>query len=475
MFVYRRLATVRRAVFWIATALYVLTFPFIILDVTGIKVRLAQSERFVQTGAIEVTTRPDGCQLTVDGEPAKSLTPAVVEGLRPGSHEIVIQSPAGTVWRGSVEVASGEVTSVRGLPAGLPAITRVSVPWTLLKTARRSLVSSSVLLAGMEEPRLAVLDLAAARITPLRGGPVRGAVAQVTPLVSDAEFLVEVEVGSGTVAMLLDQSALGGWSSTELPFGLPAGVLVLAGSWRERAVMFLDGQQVVQRGAAGDRALLVTAAPVVAAGVTPAGVLLLDRDGTLYHQGRFLAPRIAATYRLGALANAGAGPVGRIVAQKGAVLVVQAGSSVFLLTRSRSVEVPGVDGAVFDELRERIIVWSANRVGRLDNPWIETEAPPAGARAREPELSWILQVDGPVERVVPIREGDVVMIVTERAVLAGVLGERTLLETIGVAAVAPGGVRPVVDPAGVVLTAPEAGQVHVLRLWPAASLPGEQR
>ena len=453
--------------FWIATALYICTFPFIILSVTGIKVGLAQPNTFTQTGALEVVTRPEGSDLFVDGLPARSPTPAVVEGLQPGRHEVLIQSAGGAAWRGSVEVAPGEVTSLRGLPVGTPVVSRVSLPGGPLLHARRSLVSSSVLLAGPDEPRLAVLDLGAARLVPLKGAAVRGVVTRIVPLVSDAEFLVQVDVGGGTAAMLLDQSALGGWSSTELPFGLPAGALVLAGSWRERAVMFLDDRRVVQRSAAGDRTLLVTAAPVVAAGATPGGMLMLDGDGTLYHQARFLAPRSVATYRLGGLSSLAAGERGRIVAQKGAVLVVQAGSSLFLLTRSRSVEVPGVEGAVFDEVRERIIVWSADRVGRLDNPWLEADS------SREPALSWILQTDSPVERVAPVREGDAVLIITERAVLVGVLGERTLLEPVGIAAVEPGGVRPVVDPAGVVMTAPEPLHVQVQRLWPSSPLPGE--
>ncbi len=160
------------------------------------------------------------------------------------------------------------------------------------------------------------------------------------------------------------------------------------------------------------------------------------------------------------------------------MLVVQASSSLFLLTRSRSVEVPGVDGAVFDETRERIIVWSSNRVGRLDNPWIEAAAPPPARpgtrdRGEQPVLSWILQTDGPVERADPLREGDAVAITTERAVLAGLLGEHTLLEPVVLAAIAPGGVRPVVDPAGVVMTAVEPLSVQVLRLWPSSPLPGE--
>jgi hypothetical protein len=476
MYVYRRLSNVRRVVFWLATALYLVTFPIIILDVTGIVLRPAQPNAFVQTGALEVVTRPDGCEVVVDGRSARSLTPAVVEGLQPGRHDVSIQGPAGASWRGSVEVAAGEVTSVKGLPVGLPSVTRVPLAAGPVLAARRSLVSASVLLAGSEEPRLALLDLAAARLVPLRGGPMRGTVSAVNPLLSDAEFLVQVDLGGDSSAMLLDQSALGGWSSIELPFGLPPGVLPLAGSWRDRAVLFLDGQRVVQRSPAGDRTVFVTTAPVVASGAAQGGMLLLDRNGWLYHQARFLAPRVVSNYQMGSLAGLAGGARGRIVAQKGSVLVVQGGQSLFLLTRTRAVEVTGVGGACFDEVRERIIVWSANRVGRLDSPWIESETHQAGQAAKEPTLSWILQTEGPVERVVPVRDGDAVLIVTDGALLLGVLSERVLLEPFSIAALSPGGLRPVVDPSGAVVLADAPGQAQLLRLAPPPlALPGEQR
>ncbi len=476
MYVYRRLSNVRRVVFWLAAALYLVTFPVIILDVTGIVLRPAQRTPFIQTGALEIVTRPDGCEVVVDGRSARSLTPAVVEGLQPGRHDVLIQGPGGASWRGAIEVAPGEVTSVKGLPVALPSVTRVPLPAGPVLAVRRSLVSASVLVAGSEEPRLAVLDLAAGRLVPLRGAPVRGTVSAVHPMLSDAEFLVQLDLGNGSSAMLLDQSALGGWSSIELPFGLPAGVLPLAVSWRDRAVMYLDGQLVVQRSPAGDRTLFATSAPVVASGSAQGGMLLLDRDGWLYHQARFLAPRVVSSYRLGALSAVAEGARGKIVAQKGSVLVVKAGQSLFLLTRTRAVEVTGVGGAAFDEVRERIIVWSANRVGRLDNPWIESEPHPGAPAAKQPTLSWSLQTEGPVERVIAVRDGDAVIIVTDAALLLGVLSERVLLEPFNIATLAPGGVRPVIDASGAVVLADGPGPAQLLRLAPPPlAIPGEQR
>jgi hypothetical protein len=478
MHVYRRLSHVRRIVFWSATALYVVTFPFIILDVTGIVVRPEHPTTFVQTGALEVMTRPDGCELIVAGRPERPLTPAVVEGLRPGRHEIEVRGPSGITWRGAVDIAAAEVTRIKGLPLAPPAVTRVSVA-AGVKTARRSLVSASVLLASTEEPRLSILDLAAGRLVPVRpgAGPVqsRGTIESVTPLLADAEFLVETAQESERGALLLDQSALGGWSITDLPFGLPAGVLPLAASWRERAVIFLDGQRVVQRSAAGDRTLLAMNAPIVAVGAAAGVVMLLDSEGTLYHQVRFLAPRVAATYALGPLASAPAGTRGRIVAQKGAVLAVQAATSLYLLTRSRAVEVPGVGGAAFDEVRERIIVWSANRVGRLDHPWIEAEAPRSGQPSKEPTLSWILEAEGAVQRAVPTRDGDSVLLVTDHAVLVCVLTERVLLEPLTLATLEPGEVRPVIDPSGAIVRAAEPRQLQLMRLAPLLPSVGEPR
>jgi hypothetical protein len=114
-------------------------------------------------------------------------------------------------------------------------------------------------------------------------------------------------------------------------------------------------------------------------------------------------------------------------------------------------------------------------VGRLDNPWIEAEEPRAADAGPAPALTWILQADGRVERVAPIREGEAVLIRTERSVLAGVLGERTLLEPVPIAAVEPAGVRPVVDPAGIVVKASGTLSLDVLRLWPAPLQVGEPK
>lgn len=62
------------------------------------------------TGALQVTTEPDGAMVTVDGQP-RGVAPLTVDGLAPGTHDVVVSRAAVTVRR-SVDVDAGTTASL---------------------------------------------------------------------------------------------------------------------------------------------------------------------------------------------------------------------------------------------------------------------------------------------------------------------------------------------------------------------------
>jgi hypothetical protein len=61
-------------------------------------------------GALHVTSTPDGAKVLVDGKP-RGVTPLTVADLRPGRHEVALQSDAGTVHR-TVTVDANQTATI---------------------------------------------------------------------------------------------------------------------------------------------------------------------------------------------------------------------------------------------------------------------------------------------------------------------------------------------------------------------------
>jgi len=83
------------------------------------------SVTLIPLGAIEVTTRLDGAQVTIDGIPSGS-TPVTIRGLKDGYHIVQVSMPGYRDYRGRVRVVAGKTTSLKAPLVPLCEITVTS-------------------------------------------------------------------------------------------------------------------------------------------------------------------------------------------------------------------------------------------------------------------------------------------------------------------------------------------------------------
>jgi hypothetical protein len=74
-----------------------------------------------RTGSLQVSSNPPGAHVTVDGKP-RGVTPLNLDDLRPGRHEVVMESDAGSVTRAVVVSANATATVDEAIFSGFVAV-----------------------------------------------------------------------------------------------------------------------------------------------------------------------------------------------------------------------------------------------------------------------------------------------------------------------------------------------------------------
>lgn len=86
-------------------AAFFLIAPAIILSTAGYRYNFSKN-RLERTGALLVESRPDGASVTLNGKPQKSVTPARLQKLTPGTYAVKVAKVGYHAWEKSVRVES---------------------------------------------------------------------------------------------------------------------------------------------------------------------------------------------------------------------------------------------------------------------------------------------------------------------------------------------------------------------------------
>ncbi len=448
---YRRLSRIRRIAFWVAVLTYCTTLPLLVLDIFGLSVRLLGPRPFLATGALTLSTRPEGSDVRVDGRRA-GRTPLSLERVTPGDHRVEIRRAGAAAWRGTVSIRPGRVTSVQGLPLAAEPVRVHRVGTGPAPAVLHGPAGPFFLVLEADQPP-AVLDLrrglSRAVLAPVPAFP--GAAVDAHVVGSGASFLVETGGAGGPGSVLVYRPLIGEWSAMPLPFTAPQDAPLLDASSLDRSVTYLTAEAARLRTPQGDRLLHAFREPAIAWGIAEARALVLDRGGMLYRLGGLLPVLESA---------AGPPPVfpgtgwGRIITARGGAVAWLADGWLFVGDAKRCRAVGPAGGAVDDPRRQRILLWHDRAVGQLElRPAVDADAP-------APRVEWLLRTADPVCEVLPVRGGDGCLVRTERELLLACLASGVVLDPVAITAVESGASPPLLDAAGYAVF-PTAGGLRV--------------
>jgi len=93
----------RKIIFLIFCALYIIVCPSLILYSLGIVIK-PDKKKIIKTGVIFITTIPDNAIPYLDGKPHKEQTPTLIDNLLPGNYTLEIKKPGYQSWKTQVSV-----------------------------------------------------------------------------------------------------------------------------------------------------------------------------------------------------------------------------------------------------------------------------------------------------------------------------------------------------------------------------------
>ncbi len=95
----------RHILFFVFAAGFFISAPLVVLFTAGYRYHF-ESGKIVQTGVINVHSVPKGADVLIDGSVQREKTPAVIDNIIPGSHEVIIRKDGYTSWKKTLEVSS---------------------------------------------------------------------------------------------------------------------------------------------------------------------------------------------------------------------------------------------------------------------------------------------------------------------------------------------------------------------------------
>lgn len=102
--------TLRRILFHVFLALYVVAAPLTILYSLGYIVRPGHERGFVRSGLISIETTPPGARVYVGSSRYARRTPTVIRDLLPGTYLVRLTLPGHQPWNGQVRVQAEKAT-----------------------------------------------------------------------------------------------------------------------------------------------------------------------------------------------------------------------------------------------------------------------------------------------------------------------------------------------------------------------------
>lgn len=106
----------RKILFWIFAALYIVLCPALILNSLGIVINPGSGEKnVVKTGVIYVSSIPSGASIVLDGKPVNNQTPTVLGNLLPGTYTLEVTAKNYQPWKTTVTVTAETATPLDGI------------------------------------------------------------------------------------------------------------------------------------------------------------------------------------------------------------------------------------------------------------------------------------------------------------------------------------------------------------------------
>lgn len=102
----------RPMVFFLFAAGFLVSAPIVVLYTAGYRYHFG-SGKIVQTGLMSVSSIPRGADIVMDGVLMSEKTPAAIDNIIPGMHEVRIEKNGYTTWQKTLDVYSKQTTFAR--------------------------------------------------------------------------------------------------------------------------------------------------------------------------------------------------------------------------------------------------------------------------------------------------------------------------------------------------------------------------
>jgi len=299
-----RLTRLRRRVFWCAVGAYGVTLPLILAFAFGLHVESASLEPVSETATLEISTVPDGADVSVSGGKPRP-SPAVFDGLAAGAVEFTVSAKGAGTWRGVVRTEPGLAFSVAQLrmvsvdgPRQIATLAVGSGP-VLFHEGR------SVAYVPAGESTVSLVTFATDGVNVERIPFPRstlGTAATLTLLEMSDQLLISGRASADAyVVDLGGLASVGAGRRTAHAVRLPpSAIAVLSVGMGDATVDAVEMGGIARySGAGGAKRLLDLGGSLVASGYVHGRWYLMDDRGGLYQQGHLLPPSRIADLGLG--------------------------------------------------------------------------------------------------------------------------------------------------------------------------------
>jgi hypothetical protein len=389
------LQSLRKLLFRVFAVLYFVLCPATILYSLGY-VRGPRSLKLVQTGTLYVSTVPKGANVYLNGRRYALTTPAAIHGLLPGEYRVTVGRKGNRSWSRPVSIAAGEAVRIVDILL-LPDPLRAS---PLADGAFRGLLglpeTETILAwAGDELGALGMLTAGAAtNFTPLvdRASPFRDAdVREIYTVPASEQIVLRVRRQRGNHFLVLDASrpSTPPRDVTELIRGSPRSFLWDPDRPEQLLAVYEDHADRIDTEERGLYPRFV--ADCRGIGVRSGDVYVLTSDHRLLRHDLKDASRPVSLLMEDdrAFTNGvfDAGQRYRVapLSRRRVALIDEDGALLANVSPFRFAE-KGVRGVAYLESKDRVLVWTGQRIGLLDFARVAAERGTPELRA---SLRWV--------------------------------------------------------------------------------------
>lgn len=362
----------RTIVFYVFLLAYLIWCPRTILYVLGYDLRPGAARGLVKTGLLSVATRPPGASIYVEGRRYLKQTPAVLEGLYPGTYRVHITLTHHHPWVRTVRIDAGKATVAEKILL-LPTrpVARVVVPGPIREIIPLPETRFLVLATGPTLDDLLVHDRGTASTWPLlpQGSPFGGAQVLSHTVVRGSPFLllrVRSQDGESTLGASLKSGHAQVADLTRL-FPVAPQWVTWDPHWPHQLLSVQDGSvNRLDLQAMAIHPNLV--GQIRGLGVSHQTLYVLTEDLMLQRadqDGRPLDAPLDDPFATAALSRARG--LFRITVLSEACVVLVGRRGELWASRAQDLVIDaGIRGFEFDPHREQLLFWRRDRLGVLD-------------------------------------------------------------------------------------------------------------